>query len=116
MCGGTSKALESHRPKRGRRRTPESVAKRLAAIDEQLPTADPLTRLRFAQERIDLEQELGTAGGNDEDFNELEPAFIEVAAAYGERKGLTYEAVERCGTPSAEGRRHRAGTVARTAG
>ncbi len=34
-------ALESHRPKRGRRRTPESIAKRLAAIDEQLPTADP---------------------------------------------------------------------------
>ena len=30
-------ALESHRPRRGRRRTPESIAKRIAAIDEQLP-------------------------------------------------------------------------------
>jgi hypothetical protein len=85
-------ALESHRPKRGRRRTPESIAKRLAAIDEQLPAADPLTRLHLVQERIDLEQELGIAGGNDEDLEELEAAFIEVAAAYGERKGLTYEA------------------------
>ena len=85
-------ALESHRPKRGRRRTPEGIAKRLAAIDEQLPAADPLTRLHLAQERMDLEQELGTAGGNDEDLEELEAAFIEVAAAYGERKGLTYEA------------------------
>ena len=26
--------LESHRPKRGRKRTPESITKRLAAIDE----------------------------------------------------------------------------------
>ena len=85
-------ALESHRPKRGRRRTSESIAKRLAAIDEQLPAADPLTRLHLAQERMDLEQELGTAGGSDEDLGELEAAFIEVAAAYGERKGLTYEA------------------------
>ncbi len=85
-------ALESHRPKRGRRRTPESIAKRLAAIDEQLPAADPLTRLHLAQERMDLEQELRTAGENDEDLEELEAAFIEVAAAYGERKGLTYEA------------------------
>ena len=85
-------ALESHRPKRGRRRTPESIAKRLAAIDEQLLAADPLTRLHLAQERMDLEQELGTAGGNDEDLAELEAAFIEVAAAYGEGKALTYEA------------------------
>jgi hypothetical protein len=85
-------ALESHRPKRGRRRTPESIAKRLAAIDEQLPAADPLTRLHLAQERMDLEQELGMAGGNVEDLEELEAAFIEVAAAHGERKGLTYEA------------------------
>ena len=68
------------------------MAKRLAAMDEQLPAADPLTRLHLAQERMDLEQELGTAGGNDEDLEELEAAFIEVAAAYGERKGLTYEA------------------------
>ncbi len=51
-----------------------------------------MTRLHLAQERMDLEQELGTAGGTDEDLEELEAAFIEVAAAYGERKGLTYEA------------------------
>jgi hypothetical protein len=85
-------ALESHRPRRGRRRTPESITKRLAAIDEQLAGADPLSRLHLSQERMDLEQELATAGGDDGDLEELEAAFIEVAAAYGERKGLTYEA------------------------
>jgi hypothetical protein len=29
-------ALEAHKPKRGRKRTPESVQKRLAAIEEKL--------------------------------------------------------------------------------
>ena len=37
-------ALESHKPKRGRKRSPETVAKRLASIEERLATADPLTR------------------------------------------------------------------------
>jgi hypothetical protein len=87
-------ALESHRPKRGRRRTAESIAKRLSTIDEQVATADALTRLHLSQERMDLEQELATAAGGSApgDLQELEAAFVEVAAAYGERKGLTYEA------------------------
>ncbi len=85
-------ALESHRPKRGRKRTPESVTKRLAAIGEQLTTADPLNRLHLVQERLDLERELASSEGNGADVEELEAGFIEVAAAYGERKGLSYEA------------------------
>ncbi len=85
-------ALESHRPKRGRRRTPESITKRLATIDERLATADPLSRLQLVQERMDLERELAAAGDNGGDLAELEAAFIRVAAAYGERKGLSYEA------------------------
>jgi hypothetical protein len=85
-------ALESHRPKRGRKRTPESITKRLAAIDDQLATADPLHRLHLVQERLDLEGELAASGGDGADLDELEASFTEVAAAYGERKGLTYEA------------------------
>ena len=85
-------ALESHRPKRGRKRTPESIAKRLAAIDEQLTAADPLNRLHLVQERMDLEAELAGSEGDGADLDELEAAFVEVAAAYGERKGLTYDA------------------------
>ncbi len=85
-------ALESHRPKRGRKRTQESIAKRLAAIDEQLANADALTRLHLAQERMDLELELSAASGEGADLEELEAAFIDVAAEYGERKRLSYEA------------------------
>ncbi len=85
-------ALESHRPKRGRKRTPESINRRLARIQEQLATADPLSRLQLVQERMDLQRQLDEADGDGTDRQELEAAFIEVAAAYGERKGITYEA------------------------
>ena len=37
-------ALEAHKPKRGRKRTPESIEKRLARIEDELPDADPLNR------------------------------------------------------------------------
>lgn len=89
---GYLEALESHRPKRGRKRTAEGMAKRLAAIDEQLATADPLNRVHLLQERLDLERELTAVEGDGADVDELEAAFIEVAAAYAERKGLTYDA------------------------
>ena len=85
-------ALESHRPRRGRRRTPESIAKRITTIDARLPSADALSRLHLLQERMDLEGELASTDGGGIDLDELEAAFTEVAAAYGERKGLTYEA------------------------
>jgi hypothetical protein len=85
-------ALESHRPKRGRKRTQESIAKRLAAVDQQLETADALGRLHLVQERMDLENQLNAAGGDGAELEELEAAFVEVAADYGERKGLSYDA------------------------
>ncbi|MDQ4132821.1 MAG: hypothetical protein M3179_06340 [Actinomycetota bacterium] len=85
-------ALESHRPKRGRRRTPESINKRLASIEARLATAEALSRLQLVQERMDLQRQLEQTDGDGTDLQELEAAFIEVAAAYGERKGITYEA------------------------
>ena len=38
-------ALDSHRPKRGRRRTAESITQRLDEIDSLLPEADAVSRL-----------------------------------------------------------------------
>ena len=35
-------ALEQNKPKRGRKRTPDSVKKRLAAIETALPDASPI--------------------------------------------------------------------------
>src|SRR2546421_4860177 len=64
-------ALEAHKPKRGRKRTPESMQKRLTMIDERLGNADPLTRLHLVQERMDLEAEL-SATDDGVDLQELE--------------------------------------------
>ena len=55
-------ALEAHKPKRGRKRTAESVQKRLDRIDVELAKADPLKRLQLIQERLDLKTELETVG------------------------------------------------------
>src|SRR2546426_2494906 len=55
-------ALEAHRPKRGRKRTPASIKKRLAAIEERLADADPLARPPLLEERMNLQRELARAG------------------------------------------------------
>ena len=81
-------ALESTKPRRGRKRTPESIQKRLAAIEEQLGSADPLSRVHLVQERIDLEQELA-AGTNQIDLEGLAAAFVAAASAYAQRKAIS---------------------------
>jgi uncharacterized protein YicC (UPF0701 family) len=82
-------ALEAHRPKRGRKRTPESIQKRLDDIETRLEAADPLTRLQLRQERRDLQAELESKS-NGVDLAQLEEDFVQAAKAYGERKGITY--------------------------
>jgi hypothetical protein len=84
-------ALDTHRPKRGRKRTPESMQKRLAKIDAELAAADPLRRLQLIQERIDLHTELETAGAKI-DLSALEQEFVDAAKAYSERKHISYAA------------------------
>jgi hypothetical protein len=84
-------ALEAHKPKRGRKRTPESVQKRLVAIDQKLDDADALTRLHLVQEQMNLTNELANAGSS-VDMQALEDEFVAAAAPYGARKGITYAA------------------------
>lgn len=97
-------ALEAHRPKRGRKRTPESVQKRLASIDERLAEADALTRLHLVQERMNLENELSSTD-NAVDIQGLEDEFVVAAAPYGQRKGITYNAWRQAGVDPAVLRR-----------
>lgn len=93
-------ALEAHKPKRGRKRTPESVQKRLDRIDVELAKADPLKRLQLIQERLDLKTELETAGAK-VDLTELEREFVSAAAAYSKRKGISYAAWRELGVEAA---------------
>jgi hypothetical protein len=82
-------ALEQQKPRRGRKRTADSIGKRLVAIEKQLPDASSLQRLQLVQERRDLETELA---GMDTtvDLTALEAAFVGVAKSYSERKGIEY--------------------------
>ena len=82
-------ALETSKPKRGRKRTPASIDKRLAAIETQLSTADALSKLHLLQEQKDLNDERSRVA-QVKDLSALEKQFIKVAKAYGERKGITY--------------------------
>ena len=93
-------ALEAHKPKRGRKRTPESIQRRLESIEERLPSADPLTRLQLVQERMDLSMEL-EAKSNTVDLSALEEDFVSAAREYGERKGISYAAWREMGIDSA---------------
>lgn len=82
-------ALRSNKPKRGRKRTPDSINARLARIEEELMIADPLDELRLVQERRNLTRELETMSAG-VDISALEADFVKVAKAYSERQGISY--------------------------
>jgi hypothetical protein len=93
-------ALESNKPRRGRRRTPDSIRKRLATIDSTMPSVDPLSRLHMVEEKQRLEAELSHTGDT-VDMASLEKSFIRVARIYGERKGISYSAWRTVGVSAA---------------
>ena len=93
-------ALRDHRPRPGRKRTAESVQRRLTTVEKELKrldvdTDDPLLVLELLQERIDLTAEL--AAFERDGLPELEKRFVEVAKSYSERKRVTYEAWRQLG-------------------
>ena len=92
-------ALDANKPKRGRKRTTESIQKRLATIDAEIGDANRLRQLQLTQERYDLEAELGHV---DEtvDLSALEKAFIASAAPYAANKGISYAAFRAVGVPA----------------
>lgn len=94
-------ALTAHQPKRGRKRTPESIEKRLGEIDTRL-SVEPssLTRLQMIAERDRLRAELNRLTGN-VDLTELEGQFVKVVREYSERKGISYQAWREMGVPPA---------------
>lgn len=93
-------ALEANKPKRGRKRTPESMKKRLEKIHADIDTAEPLQRLQLVQERMDLERQIEAAGAP-VDLSELEADFTKAAAGYSERKGISYAAWRELGVSAA---------------
>lgn len=91
--------LEENKPRRGRRRTKESITARLAVIETELESASALARLNLYQEQKDLNTELD-AMGQKVDGSELRNGFIEVAARYARSKGIERAAFTQMGIDS----------------
>jgi hypothetical protein len=83
--------VEATKPKRGRRRTPESIAKRLSVISVELKTADPVTKVRLIQERLNLRTELASMKSKQE-IAAAEARFVKVAKSFSERNDITFDA------------------------
>jgi len=92
--------LRATKPKRGRKRTPETVQKRLDAIETELEGASPMDELLLVQERRDLEAELD-AMSDTIDMAALEDAFVGVAKSYSESKSISYASWRDVGVPAA---------------
>ena len=82
-------ALRANKPKRGRKRTADSIKKRLAAIDAELPDSDALGELRLVQQKRDLVAELESMD-HAVDLGVIEAAFLKVAKSYSERQKISY--------------------------
>jgi hypothetical protein len=93
-------ALEAHKPKRGRKRTPESVKKNLGAVQDSLKTASGARRLELIQQRRALEVEMAGMQAGGPDMSALEKEFVRAAKGYSERKGITYGAWREFGVPA----------------
>jgi len=93
-------ALRSSKPKRGRKRTPDSINRRLTTIGLELADAGALDELKLVQERRDLTTELESMESG-VDLTALEDAFVGVAKAYGERKGISYASWREVGVSAA---------------
>jgi hypothetical protein len=89
-------ALQAHRPRRGRRRGPESIQRRLQQIEFEVSQADALSRIQLLQEQMDLQQELESRM-DAVDLPALEEAFVKAAASYSQRKGISYSAWRQVG-------------------
>ncbi|MCP4958580.1 MAG: hypothetical protein GY925_04840 [Actinomycetia bacterium] len=91
--------LETHRPKRGRKRTPESIRAKLEAISIELDETTGTSKLDLLQTRRDLEREL-LEREEVVDISALEEGFVEVAKTYAERKGIEYATWREFGVPA----------------
>ena len=92
--------LRATKPKRGRKRTPETINARLEAIDAAIEAATPMEELLLVQERRDLNAELERMSDT-LDIKALEDAFADVAASYSASKKISYQSWRDVGVDAA---------------
>ena len=96
------KALEQNAPRRGRKRTPDGIRRQLASVAAEMEGATVTRQLDMVQQRIDLETELeALEQAGSIDLSALEANFVDHAAAYGGRRGISYAAWREVGVLAA---------------
>ena len=96
------KALEQNAPRRGRKRTPDGIRRQLASVTAEMEGATVTRQLDMVQQRIDLETELeALEQAGSIDLSALEANFVDHAAAYGGRRGISYAAWREVGISAA---------------
>jgi hypothetical protein len=78
--------LRATKPKRGRKRTAETVA----TINAELESASPIDELLLVQERRDLRSELESMSDMI-DMKQLEAEFVALAKSYSQSKQISYQ-------------------------
>ncbi len=88
-------ALDARRP--GRPVTKASLEKKMASLDSRIEgEPDPLKRVELRQQRIDTEKIIREFS-QQVDPSKLEAGFVEHAASYSARKGISYTAWREAG-------------------
>ena len=87
--------------RRGRKVSVATLEQRLALARKRLPTATGLERAYTAQEIRDLLAKIAQLpSADDADRTRAEAAFVKIAKAFSERRGLTYGAWRDAGVPA----------------
>ncbi|MGB5564840.1 MAG: hypothetical protein WBN93_00755 [Acidimicrobiia bacterium] len=87
--------------RRGRPVTPESLEARIADLDQRIRNeSDPLARVDLYQARLDTQETLDQLAET-ADIDALEAGFVEYAASYSTRKGITWPAWREAGVSAA---------------
>ena len=92
-------AVAATKPKRGRKRTSDSVKRQLADVEAKLGDARGTARVELAQRRRDLEVELAGMEAKP-NIARLEAGFVRHGKAYAKRKGVSYAAFREVGVPA----------------
>jgi hypothetical protein len=91
--------LRATKPKRGRKRTTETIHARLDAVELEIVGASPIDELLLIQERRDLQAELARKSDTI-DMEALEESFVAVAKSYGDSKSISYASWRDVGVPA----------------
>lgn len=85
-----------------RRVDPSTLQARVDALNDEIAQASPVTRVKLIQARMDVETELAGLETTEEteSFELLEAEFVEHAAEWAERKGISYNALRETGVPA----------------